>query len=105
MLFLLPDSPLKLKLEKVCGALVVFLYVSLSSPPLQSHFRENAKILPHHPRDCYNFRTKFDFFIRNTKSNHSLASDWWENTKSSFKDNSRTFYINSTIKFPPLKKI
>ena len=46
MLFLLTDSPQKLKLEKVCGALIVFLYVSPSSPALQFHFKENAKILP-----------------------------------------------------------
>ena len=36
--------------------------------------------------------TKTFFFIKNTKS-HSSASDWWENTKSSFKD-IRTFLEN-----------
>ena len=34
------------------------------------------------------------FFIKNTKNNHSSASDWWENTKSSFKD-VRAFSENS----------
>ena len=45
MLFLLTDSPQKLKLEKVHGALIILFYVSPSSPPLQSRFKENAKIL------------------------------------------------------------
>ena len=45
MLFLLTDFPQKLKLEKVHGALIILFYVSPSSPPLQSRFKENAKIL------------------------------------------------------------
>ena len=40
------DSTQKLKLEKVRGALIILFYVGLSSPPLQSGFKENAKILP-----------------------------------------------------------
>ena len=39
------DFPQKLKLEKVHGALIILFYVSPSSPPLQSRFKENAKIL------------------------------------------------------------
>ena len=45
MLFLLTDAPQELKLEKVHGALIILFYVSPSSPPLQSRFKENAKIL------------------------------------------------------------
>ena len=45
MLFLLTDSPQKLKLEKVHGALIAFFYTSPISTPLQSRFKENAKIL------------------------------------------------------------
>ena len=45
MLFLLTDFPQELKLEKVHGALIILFYASLSSPPLQSRFKENAKIL------------------------------------------------------------
>ena len=45
MLFLLADSPQKLKLEKVHGALIAFFYASPISTPLQSPFKENAKIL------------------------------------------------------------
>ena len=32
-------------MEKVHGALILFFYVSPSSPPLQFRFKENAKIL------------------------------------------------------------
>ena len=39
--------------------------------------------------------TDFLFFIENTKHNNSSASDWWENTKSSFKEDARTFFENS----------
>ena len=49
-----------------------------------------------HSRKYYNFKTEFAFFIKNTKNNHSSASDWWRNTKSSFKENARTFSKNST---------
>ena len=45
MLFLLTDSPQKLKLEKFLGALIILFYVSQSSSPLQSCFKKNAKIL------------------------------------------------------------
>ena len=36
MLFLLTDSPQKLKLEKIHGTLIILFYVSLSSPKLQT---------------------------------------------------------------------
>ena len=45
MLFLLTDFPQKLKLEKFHGASIILFYKSPCSPPLQSHFKENAKIL------------------------------------------------------------
>ena len=35
------------------------------------------------------------FLIKTQKINHSSASDWWENTKSSFKENARNFSKNS----------
>ena len=38
MLFLLTDSPQKLKLEKFYGTLIIFFYVSSSSPQLQILF-------------------------------------------------------------------
>ena len=71
MLFLLIDSPQKLKLEKIHGTLIILYYVSLSSPPFKDFF-----------------------FIKNTKNNHDSASDWWENSKSSFKKDTRTFSEN-----------
>ena len=49
---------------------ILFFYVSLSFPQLQRLF-----------------------LMKNTKNNHSSTSDWWENTKSSFKD-FRTFSDN-----------
>ena len=45
MLFLLTDSPQKLKLKKLQGALIILFSVIPSSPPLQSRFKENGKIL------------------------------------------------------------
>ena len=45
MLFPLTGSPQKLKLEKVHGALIILFYISSSSPPLQSRFKQNAMIL------------------------------------------------------------
>ena len=39
----------------------------------------------------FSLTTDFSFFIKNTRYNHSLASGWWENTKSSFKEDARTF--------------
>ena len=53
----------------------------LKTPPLK-------EILQFQDRNC--------FFIKKTKNNHSSASEWWKNTKSSFKDNARTFSKNST---------
>ena len=40
----------------------------------------------------------FLFFLKKNikKNNHSSASDWWGNIKSSFKENVRTFSKNST---------
>ena len=38
------------------------------------------------------------FLLKTQKNNHSSASEWWENTKSSFKDNARTFSKNSTTR-------
>ena len=41
----------------------------------------------------------FAFFLLKTlKNNYSSASDWWENKKSSFKENTRTFSKNSPLK-------
>ena len=47
------------------------------------------KILQFQDRICF-------LILKTQKNNHSSASDWWENTKSSFKENARTFSKNST---------
>ena len=39
---------------------------------------------------------KTSFFIKDTKNNHSSASDWWEYTKYRFKENAKTFPKSST---------
>ena len=75
MLFLLTGSPQKLKLEKLHGTLIILFHVSPSSPQLQ----------------------RLLFFKKKQKqNNHSSASVWWRNTKSSFKENTRTFSKSST---------
>ena len=39
---------------------------------------------------------KTSFFIKDTKNNHSSASDWWEYTKYRFKENAKVLSKNST---------
>ena len=75
MLFLLADSPQKLKLEMVHDTLIIIFYVSPSSNQLQR---------------------LFSFLLKTQKNNHSSASDWWEYTKSCFKENANTFSKNFT---------
>ena len=66
----------------------------------------------------FSLATKTSFFIKNTKNNHSSASDWWEYTKYCFKENAKIFSKKSTtqdlvlkrllelfLTVPPLKKI
>ena len=98
MLFLLTDSPQKLKLKKVQGALIILFYVSPSSPPLQSRFKANAKILTKNSTTQENItisKQNYPFLLKTQKGKNSSASDWWENTNSSFKENARTFSKNS----------
>ena len=88
MLFLLTDSPQKLKLEMVHGALIIPFYVSSSFPPLQSRFKENAKVLSENSTTqeiVTVSRQNLLFLLKTQRNNHSSARDWWENTKSSFK--------------------
>ena len=42
----------------------------------------------------FSLTTGFSFFIKYTKHNHPSASDLWKNTKSSFKEDARTFSEN-----------
>ena len=68
-------STQKLKLEKIHDTLLILFYVSQSSPQLQ--------------------RLLF-FLLKTHKNNHFSANDWWEYTKSYFKQNAKTFSKNST---------
>ena len=77
MLFLLTDSPQKLKLEMVHGALIILFYVSPISSLLQSRFRENAKILSKNSTTQENItilRQNSLFLLKTQKNNHSSAS-------------------------------
>ena len=47
------------------------------------------KILQFQDRICF-------FLLKTQQKNYSSASDWWKNTKYSFKDNAKTFSKNST---------
>ena len=66
----------------------------------------------------YSSARKTSVFIKNTKNNHSSASDWWGYKKYCFKENAQTLSKNSTtqdlvlkkmldifVTVPPLKKI
>ena len=49
----------------------------------------------HYSRKCHNLTREFAFLLK-TKKTTSSASIWWGNTKSSFKENARTFCKSST---------
>ena len=74
MLFLLIDSPKKLKLEKVHGAFRILFYVSPSSPPLQSRFKGNAKTLSKNSttQEIITTSREDSFFSINTKKPTNL---------------------------------
>ena len=66
----------------------------------QSRLKENVKILSKDfpLKKILQFQDRIFFFsLKALKNNHSTAIDWWENTKSIFKENARTFSKNSTI--------
>ena len=74
MLFILTDSPQKLKLEKINSSLIILFYVIPSSPQLQI----------------------ICFFVKNTHKNHFSTCDWWEYINPCFKENARKFSKDST---------
>ena len=49
--------------------------------------------------------TKTSFFIKNTKNNHSPASDWWEYTKYCFTENAKILSKKSTTQDLVLKRM
>ena len=73
MIFLLRDSPQKLKLKVIHVTLIILFYLGPSSPQLQGVF----------------------FFLLKTQKSFS-ASESWGSTKSSFKENARFFSKNTT---------
>ena len=73
MLFLMTDSPLKLRLEKIHGkdSGKNLVYVSPNSP-------------------------QTSFLIKKTKNNHTSTSDSWEYIKNRFTENAKILSKNST---------
>ena len=56
------------------------------------------------PEFCLTIKT-FLLFIKNTKNKHTLVSDWWKNTKSSFKEGARAFLkIKENVRNSILKR-
>ena len=70
--------PWKTKIGKGSWCLIFLFHVSPNSPPLQSSFKENAKIL------SKNTTTQENITISRQNLQPS-GSDWWENTRSTFK--------------------
>ena len=104
MLFLLTDSPQKLKLEKVHGALIILFYVSPSSPPLQSCFKENGKMLSKNyitQIKCYNFKIEFAFFLLKTQK----ATTFQQVTGGKIPNLVLKKMLELFLKIQPLKKI
>ena len=124
MLFLLADSPQKLKLEKIHGTLIILFYVSPSSPQLQTlfllkHTHKKATTLQqmtggNTPNLLLKRLLRFSsttqeniaisrqnllFLLKaqkKTTKKHSSASNWWEYTKFCFKETAKTFSKIST---------
>ena len=61
------------------------------------------------PKKILQFQERICFFLLKTQKSTSSISLWWENPKSSFKENARTFAKNSTtqenIKILRLKRM
>ena len=103
MLFLLTDFPQKLKLEKVHGALIILFYVSPSSPPLQSRFKENAKILSKNSTTQENITISRQnlLFLLKTKKTTTLQ----QVTSGKIPNLVLKRMLEPFLKTPPLKKI
>ena len=74
-----------------CNAIFIDRFPSKTKIGKDSWYFNNSPLC----KPEFSLTTDFSFFIKNTKHNHSSASDWWENTKSSFKEDAKTFSENS----------
>ena len=103
MLFLLTDSPQKLKLKKVQGALIILFYVSPSSPPLQSRFKENGKILSKNSTIQENITISRQnlLFLLKTQKTTTLQ----QVTGGKIPNPVLERMLEHSLKIPPLKKI
>ena len=103
MLFLLTDSPQKLKLKKVQGVLIILFYVSPSSPPLQSRFKENGKILSKNSTIQENITISRQnlLFLLKTQKTTTLQ----QVTGGKIPNPVLKRMLEHSLKMPPLKKI
>ena len=103
MLFLLTDSPQKLKLKKLQGALIILFSVIPSSPPLQSRFKENGKILSKNSTIQENItisRQNFLFLLKTQKT-----TTLQQVTGGKIPNPVLKRMLEHSLKIPPLKKI
>ena len=103
MLFLLTNSPQKVKLEKVHGALIILFYVSPISPALQSRFKENAKTLSKNSTTQENITisTQNLIFLLKTQKTTTLQ----QVTDGKILNLVLKRMLELFLKIPPLKKI
>ena len=64
--------PSKTKIRKGSRCFNNPLYVGRRSPPLQSRFKDNARISSKNSRKYYSFKTEFAFFIKTAKKTTAL---------------------------------
>ena len=74
-----------------CNAIFIDRFPSKTKIGKDSWYFNNSPLC----KPEFSLTTDFSFFIKNIKHNYSSASDWWENTKSSFEKDAKTFPENS----------
>ena len=77
--------------------------ISVEWLPAETKIGKESKYFdnPHICKPEFSSATKYHIFsLKTQKNNHFSASDWWQNTEYSFKENATTFLI-----IPSLKKI
>ena len=105
MLFLLRDSPPKLKLEKVDGPLIILFYVSPSYPPVQSRFKENAKTLSKNSTTQENITISRQTFFFKKKKDTKKATTLQQVTGGKIPNLVLNKMLEIFVKIPALKKI
>ena len=100
------DSPPKLKLEKVDGPLIILFYVSPSYPPVQSHFKENAKTLSKNLTTQENITiSRQTFFFKKKKRHKKKTTTLQQVTGGKIPNLVLNKMLEIFVKIPALKKI